>query len=278
MNFTTEKQGGDLLLFTDDYFEPALIFDCGQCFRFDPAPDGSFEGVAFGKRLKIRKENGFIRFFDTSKSDFDGIWRDYFDLGRDYRACTRDMIEHAGKHREHVARAAERGAGIRLLRQDPWETLCSFIISQNNNIPRIKGLVEKLCRECGDRIDDSHFAFPSPEAVRELGEERLKELKFGFRAGYIADAARRVASGETDLASLFSLGFDEASAELEKIKGVGKKVASCTLLFGFAKLDAFPIDVWIKKVIDRRFGGELPDLGEYRGLAQQYLFYYERYL
>ena len=278
MNYTTEKDGGDLLLKTDDFFEPALIFDCGQCFRFDPAPDGSFEGVAFKKRLRIRKESGVIRFFDTSQSDFDRIWRDYFDLGRDYRACTRDIIEHAGKFRAHVALAAERGAGIRLLRQDPWETLCSFIISQNNNIPRIKKLVEALCRECGERIDPVRFAFPTPKALRELGEERLSEMKFGFRARYLADAAERVCTGKTDLESLFSLGFDEASAELEKITGVGKKVASCTLLFGFHKLDAFPVDVWIKKVLDERFGGELPELGEYRGLAQQYLFYYERYL
>ncbi|MBQ9545348.1 MAG: DNA-3-methyladenine glycosylase 2 family protein [Clostridia bacterium] len=278
MNYTTKTDGGDLLLYTDDYFEPALIFDCGQCFRFDPAPDGSFEGVAFKKRLKIRKEKDFIRFFDTTESDLDEVWKDFFDLDRDYRACTRDITEHAGKYRDHVALAAEKGAGIRLLRQDPWETLCSFIISQNNNIPRIKKLVEALCRECGERIDSTHYAFPTPRAVRELGEERLKEMKFGFRAGYIADAAERVDTGKTDLSSLYSLGFDEASAELEKIKGVGKKVASCTLLFGFSKLDAFPIDVWIKKVIDARFGGELPDLGEYRGLAQQYLFYYERYL
>lgn len=278
MSFTTERDGGDLLLRTDDYFEPALIFDCGQCFRFEGVPDGSFEGVAFKKRLKIRKEDGFIRFFDTSEADFDGIWRNYFDLDRDYRACTRDIISHAGKHAAHLSLAAERGAGIRLLRQDPWETLCSFIISQNNNIPRIKKLVEALCRECGEPVDASHFAFPSPGAVCALGEERLKQMRFGFRAGYIADAAGRVESGKTNLESLFSLDFDEAEAELEKIKGVGKKVASCTLLFGFSKLGAFPVDVWIKKVIDARFGGELPDLGEYRGLAQQYLFYYERYL
>ena len=277
MNYELKRAGKDLLLYTADDFEPSVIFDCGQCFRFDPLPDGSFEGVAMKKRLRIRREGDAVRFFDTGESDFEEVWRRYFDMDRDYRACAGDVIAHSGKYREHMIRAVKRGAGIRILRQDPWETLVSFIISQNNNIPRIKKLVEALCRECGGPAEGGGSAFPEPEALRALGEDRLKEMKFGFRAGYLADAAERVCDGRLDLDQLYKMDFESAAKTLESVKGVGRKVASCTLLFGYSKLDAFPVDVWIKRVIDLRFGGEIPDLGEYRGLAQQYLFYYERY-
>ena len=177
-----------------------------------------------------------------------------------------------------IDEAIEAGKGIRILRQDAFETLISFIISQNNNIPRIKKLVEALCRECGEKTSDG-YAFPTPEAIVDLGVDKLREMKTGFRAAYIYDAATRVAEGKIDLEGLKALDTDTVLTELQKIKGVGLKVASCVALFGLNKLDTFPVDVWIKRVLEKYYpeGLDISALGDYRGLSQQYLFYYERY-
>ena len=167
--------------------------------------------------------------------------------------------------------------GIRILNQEPWEALCSFIISQNNNIPRIKGIIDKLCTMFGDEIDKNLFSFPTAEKVASLSVEELAPLKSGFRAKYILDAARRVANGDVDLPSLRSLPLDEARNELMKIYGVGNKVADCTLLFGLNRIDAFPKDVWIKRAMEKLFNGSLPECAsKYAGIAQQYIFYYAR--
>ena len=173
--------------------------------------------------------------------------------------------------------------GIRILHQDHWEALCSFIISQNNNIPRIKKIIEALCSAYGDviYIDENgknYYSFPSPEKILEAGEKKIFELKTGFRAKYIIDAARKVSSGEISFEEIEKASTDEAMKILCKICGVGPKVASCVLLFSFRKYDCFPIDVWVKKILDKYY----PDFtgkeyfGEYAGIAQQYLFYYER--
>ncbi len=257
-------------------FSVDKIFDCGQCFRFDPDPLGGISGVALGQRLRfVQEREDSVRIY--GKVDTDAVIK-YLSLDRDYEIMNRDIAARFGADRT-ITEAIDAGRGIRILRQDPFETLISFIISQNNNIPRIKKLVESLCRECGERINDSDYAFPCPEAICELGVDKLREMKTGFRAAYIYDAARRVASGETDLTKIAALSTEDACTELMKIKGVGLKVASCVLLFGFDKLDTFPVDVWIKRVIDKYYpeGLEISSLGENRGLAQQYLFYYERY-
>jgi len=179
-----------------------------------------------------------------------------------------------------MTHALEVARGIRILRQDPWEALCSFIISQNNNIPRIKKIISALSASFGEKIDDSSYAFPTAKALADAGEDKIFALKTGFRASYITDAARRVASGELDLHAVCEAeSYDKAAEMLMTVRGVGPKVAACALLFGFGFTEAFPIDTWMKKVAERHFPGGLDHklFGKAAGIAQQYLFYMERY-
>ena len=264
-------------------FSVSQTFDCGQCFRFDPTPNGDgtsdVSGVAFGRAVRIRQAGDTLTIYGSDADDYFNIWRSYLGFDIDYSALASDILAHFPKG-SIMTEAAEYGKGIRILAQDPFETLISFIISQNNNIPRIKKLVEALSRATGDKIGDELFAFPTAKQILDLGVDGLKDLKTGFRAGYIYDAAQKVYSGEIDLDSVKSAESTAAASEmLQKIKGVGPKVAACTLLFGFKRLDAFPVDVWIKRSFANHFGGSLDinSLGNYAGLAQQYLFYYERY-
>jgi N-glycosylase/DNA lyase len=266
-----------------DLPDPDKTFDCGQCFRFEKSNKGrhesEWEGVAFGRQVSFARDGERLYVYNSTEEEFERIWRRYLDLDTDYLAIDKDILSRSDS--DALRNAVSFGHGIRILRQDPWETVCSFIISQNNNIPRIKKIVRALCERAGDRVDGSEeFSFPSPSAVGELGVEGLFGLKTGFRAKYIYDAASRVASGEISLDGIMDMASPEGAEELCRIKGVGPKVAACALLFGFGKYDAFPVDVWIKKAIEKYFPGEFDPsrLGPYAGVAQQYLFYYERYL
>ena len=166
------------------------------------------------------------------------------------------------------------------MRQDPWEALCSFIISQNNNIPRIKKIIASLCALLGEEISEGVYDFPTPESIARVGASGLAPIKAGFRAAYIADAAEKVATGKLDLNSLYHVSLEDAVTALCTIKGVGPKVAGCVALFGLGHMDSFPIDVWIKRVIEKYYDKDFTPkvFGEYAGIAQQYLFYHERYL
>ena len=229
----------------------AQTLDCGQSFRWTEREDGSFEGIAFGKCVTVRLENNTLYIENTTKDDFEKIWYDYFDLSLDY-----------GK--------------IRILRQEPYEALCTFIISQNNNIKRIKGIVQRLCESFGEKIDGG-YAFPTAEKMSRLSPDDLAPLRAGFRNRYLVDAAQKVASGEVDLEKCRYCDYDEARAELMKITGVGVKVADCTLLFGLHRIEAFPVDVWMKRAMEKLFPNMKPDdFGEYAGIAQQYIFHYSR--
>ncbi len=260
-------------------FHIERTFDCGQCFRFEPNGDGSVSGVAHGRFITLSSPNdGTLRIHGADADDFGSVWREYLDLDRDY-----DALADSFAGDEVLTKAAKCASGIRILKQDPWETLCSFIISQNNNIPRIKGLIEALSRNYGEPIDTPDgikYAFPTAEALAKAGEKALFALKTGFRAKYIADAAERVASGTLDLDAVAKLPTPEAADMLCTVKGVGPKVAACTLLFGFGRGDCFPIDVWIRRVLDEFYpdGFDIAALGDRAGIAQQYLFYYKRYL
>ncbi len=259
-------------------FSVEKIFDCGQCFRFDPDPMGGVSGIYRGRKYRFTQESeDTVKIYNTSKADFEENLFHYLSLDLDYDMMNEDIRKAFGSDKT-IDEAIEAGKGIRILRQDAFETLISFIISQNNNIPRIKKLVEALCRECGEKTEDG-YAFPTSEAIVELGVDKLREMKTGFRAAYIFDAAEKVAKGEIDLEALKKLDTDAALTELQKIKGVGLKVASCVALFGLNKLDTFPVDVWIKRVLEKYYpeGLDINTLGDYRGLSQQYLFYYERY-
>lgn len=253
---------------TAEDFHLEQTLDCGQCFRWDRQEDGSYCGEAFGKRLLLTQDENTVVFHGVSPEDFQQIWSPYFDLDTAYGGIKGQLSALHPVLREACAFAP----GIRILRQDPWEALCSFIISQNNNIPRIKGIISRLCSGFGT---DSRF--PSPESLAPLETEDLAPLRSGFRAKYILSAARMVSSGEVDFSAVSSLPLDEARDILMKIKGVGKKVADCALLYGFHRLDAFPMDVWMRRAMDVLFPGVMPeDFGEYAGVAQQYIFHYSR--
>lgn len=256
-------------------FDPVKIFESGQCFRWNPAPDGSYVGVAQGLAASVRSEGGAV-FISGSEDDLKNVWYDYFDLGRDYSEIrARVSID------PYTTKAAEYGKGIRILAQSRWEALCSFIISQCNNIPRIKKIIEALSRLCGDEIEfrgEKYYTFPSAEKLAAMEPEELEPIRSGYRAPYIIGAARSVASGETDLEALSGLDCASAVRELRKLEGVGEKVANCAVLYGLRIPTAFPVDVWIKRAVEENYppGFDPSVFGDAAGLAQQYIYYYIR--
>lgn len=248
--------------------------DCGQSFRWRDNGDGSFTGVAYEKLVTVSIQNGDLHIENTTEQDFEKIWRNYFDLDLDYDSIRISI----GKIHPVLKEASAYAPGIRILQQEPWEALCTFIISQNNNIKRIKGIVDRLCTTFGDKIGDTDFyTFPKAETLAKLTPDDLAPLRAGFRNKYIIDASQKVATGEVDLEKCKNVPYDDARAELCKIKGVGNKVADCTLLFGMHRIEAFPIDVWMRRAMERLFPGMTgEDFGEYAGIAQQYIFHYAR--
>ena len=260
-------------------FSVQKTFDCGQAFRFDPVNDTTFAGTAFGCKLAVEQTlPGVITLYKVTREQFERRWRHYLALDEDYDAIDRFLTDAMPTERDRavMTAAVEAGRGIRILRQEPFEALISFIVSQNNNIPRIKKIIRALCDAYGD-----NGSFPTAEALAEAGVDNLYALRTGFRAKYIHDAACRVASGEIDLDEILACGdYDACDRRLQTIRGVGPKVSACALLYGFGKTEAFPVDVWIKKSLERHFpdGFDVKRLGKYAGIAQQYLFYYERYI
>ena len=253
---------------------PQRTFDCGQCFRWNADAEGKYRGVASGKAAVVWAEAGRT-YIECAAGDI-YFWRDYLDMETDY-AEARRSIEVC----DYLRECAAYGEGIRILRQDKWEALCSFIISQCNNIPRIKGIVEKLCSLYGEPVEapwGEARAFPTAERVADLSEEALAPLRSGYRAPYILAAARAVAGGDIDLDATALLPCGEARAELKKLNGVGDKVANCVVLFGLHQLDAFPVEVWIKRALAANMpkGFDPSSLGKYAGLAQQYMFFHAR--
>ena len=262
-----------------EYFSVNQTFDCGQCFRFE-VDGSSAKGLAMGKEITFSQINdGEIEIYPCTGSEFESVWKRYLSLDEDYGKIRSGLAELRREDKK-LSEAMITGSGIRILRQSPFETLISFIISQNNNIPRIKKLISALCEEGAKISGQSEKEFPTPDVIMKIGVDGLKALKTGFRAEYIYDAAKKVADGEVDLEKVKSGTAEEGEAELCKIKGVGPKVAACTLLFGFGKYSSFPIDVWVKRVMRKYYGDSISgkDFGEYAGLAQQYLFYHRRYI
>ena len=265
-------RGKDLIVKNVLSFDLGQIFDCGQCFRWEKISENEYSGIVFGKHLVISQNSNDIHFKNTSEKNFENIWKEYFDFSFDYENLKKQLV----KIDPVLKNAVETYPGIRILKQDPWEALCSFIISQNNNIPRIKKIISKLCENFGEKIEGG-YAFPSAEKVASLSEENLSVIKSGFRAKYILDAAKKVHLKETDLEKISKMPLENAQNELMKIKGVGPKVADCVLLYGMHRLDAFPMDVWMKKVMETFFKDKKPEIfGKYAGIAQQYLYHYTR--
>lgn len=268
------------LVFDAPDYDLAKTFDCGQCFRFLPVAspyECEFAGAAHGRYVRFAKDGARLLVLGAEEADAD-LWAHYLALDADYGEIRDGLSARLGQN-PTFAKALDIAGGIRILRQERFETLCTFILSQNNNIPRIRLLVERLCDACGEPIETPHGvfrAFPTPERLASISVDALREMKLGYRARYIADAAKVVASGELDLDSLTP---ENARQALLSVNGVGEKVAACVRLFGVGDLAACPVDVWIRRAADAYFDGNLEPLltEKYGGVAQQYLFYYERY-
>lgn len=264
----------DVILSVGNCFDLKNTFECGQCFRWDEDPDGSYHGVVRGRELVISRRGENIVLHGCTEDEYKNLWEEYFDLNTVYDDIRSEIVELCPQ----LQCAVDSIDGIRILSQEPWEALCSFIISQNNNIPRIKGIVSRLCEGFGERCGES-FSFPGAEKIASLSVDDLAPLRSGFRAKYILDAARKVAEGSVDLEKMRTAPIEQCRSELMTIKGVGAKVAECTLLYGLHRLEAFPIDVWMKKALSGTFNGlSVEALGRYAGVAQQYIFHYTRTL
>ena len=247
------------------------IFTCGQCFRWQVSSRGGYVGVAFGRPVRVWTEQGAL-FLRSTPQDFEEVWRDYFDLDRDYQAITRDFLINP-----FMEQAVAYGEGLRILRQDPWETLISFLISQCNRIPRIQAILDRLCRTFGTPVElegETLYTFPSPALLAGLTPEDLAPLRAGYRTPYLLSAARSIAEGRFSLEQTAQLDTSQARAALLELPGVGKKVADCILLFGLGRLEAFPVDTWMKKA--GSFYPHPEAFGPYAGVAQQYIFHYAR--
>lgn len=275
-NITFEKNAARVDGIKD--FDIGQTFDCGQCFRFEQSGNG-WQGVQRGSWARFEQPSpDTLLIYGADESNING-WLHFLALDADYAAVKRELAEKFGG--ETIKNAMEYGGGIRILRQEPWETVCSFIISQNNNIPRIKKIIAVMSESFGKPFEangEKYYAFPTADALYEAGEDKIFALKTGFRAKYIYDAAARVCDGRLALDALENAGADELTNALTQVCGIGPKVAACASLYGFGHTEAFPIDVWIKRVLAKYYpqGLDIASLGQYAGIAQQYLFYYER--
>lgn len=265
-----EQRDDGIAVYGAEPFDLEQTLDCGQCFRFVRTAEG-WSGAAGSHAATVFWENDVLRMRGVSPEAFEGFWRGYFDLDRSYTALREAFMADKG-----LAPCVAYAPGIRLLHQPAFEALICFILSQNNHVPRIKGIADRLCRLFGEPLGE-HFAFPTPERLALCEEEELAPLRSGWRAGYILDAARRVAGGDVSLEEVARMPLDEARRELMRIRGVGPKVAECVLLYGMGRLEAFPMDVWMKRAMARLFPGSGPErFGPYAGIAQQFIFHYCR--
>ena len=270
-----------------DFFNMHKIADSGQAFRIRDIDGSHTELVAFGRYLQVADlEDGSFA-FSCSEKDFEQIWSQYFDLGRDYTAAAASVDPSD----TYLSDAAAFSEGIRILKQEPFETVISYIISQRRSIPSITTSVERISALCGKKIKapklsapfvkplhEEYFAFPSPSELASLSLGQIEGTGVGYRAPYITQAAAGFASGLIDTDSLAALDDDDLYKALTAMYGVGTKVANCVMLFAFARTSRFPVDVWIQRIVDRYYGGSF-DCSRYpdtAGIMQQFMFYYER--
>ncbi len=258
------REGNGILLRQAD-FDLDETLDCGQAFRWEKQADGSYSGAAMNRSLQIRKRGDCFLLENTAEEDFLSFWADYFDLKTDY-----GVLKQRYAVDETLYAATRYAGGIRLLRQDAWEALVSFVFSQNNHIPRIKGMIARLCALFGH--------FPTAKEIAVQSEDFFAPVRAGFRTKYLLDAARKVADGAVQPDRIQELSIHEARAELMQIKGVGPKVADCVLLYGMHRVEVIPMDVWMKRVMAEWYPDGFPDctMGT-EGIAQQYLFHYIRH-
>ncbi len=267
-------------------FDLAQTLECGQCFHFVKLDENDYVLTAKGRVLHVSQQADTVTFYDTEEDEYVNVWKDYFDMDRDYSAVKKKLLENDNKLKD----AIESMWGVRILNQDFFETLISFIISQNKQIPHIKKIVADISAKFGTYKGTyggaDMYTFPTLEQLNNASEEDFKELKTGFRAPYIMDAIRRNMAGQFNEKELKNMDYDSCIKELMTIKGVGEKVANCVSLFGLGKKEAFPVDVWIKRIMETMYfdGEDTPkdkiaafakeQFGDLGGFAQQYLFYY----
>lgn len=266
-------------------FKTEHVFQCGQAFRWQVEDNGNYICVAFNRVIEIEESYGDLIIYNTNKEDFNNIWMEYFDLDRDYGKI-KDCLGQDPILKESV----EFGYGIRLLQQDPFEMLITFIISANNRIPMIKRVIWNISSRWGQRLiykDKEYYTFPTVEELRGVTVEEIEECSAGFRAKYIVNAVERILQNNTDLRGIKDLSDDDCHKALKEFSGVGPKVADCIMLFSMQKYSAFPVDVWVKRAMQffyvapdvslpkiREFGRS--KFGDLSGFAQQYLFYNAR--
>lgn len=254
------------------------IAESGQCFRIVAAGEGSWRVAALGRVLYVKALDAEKYELSCSNEEFEAVWRTYFDLDADYAVYRNAALPED----EYLRRAISCGSGIRILRQEPWEMLISFIISQRKSVPAIRTSVERLAERFGTKLDtaagdEACYAFPTPYALAGADTAELAACGLGYRVDYVRDAARLAADGFLDLSVLAGLDTPELIDRLMQLKGVGIKVASCVALFGYHRLDTLPVDVWMKRVIETVYNGELPEeYRQYAGVLQQYMFNYAR--
>lgn len=276
----------DYVINTPEDFNLKETLECGQCFHFNSIDENEYVLTAYDNMLHIRQDEKQLIFYNTDEEQYQKLWKRYFDLERDYGSIKRELLEKDDKLEEAITAMS----GVRILNQEFFETLISFIISQNKQIPHIKKIVADISESYGTYKGEvkgiAMYAFPKVSQLRRAGLEDLKELKTGFRAPYIYDAVSRVYEGSISYDELVKLDSAAGIEKMCEIKGVGNKVASCVSLFALGKRDSFPIDVWIKRIMEYLYfdGEEVSKdniarlakerFGELGGYAQQYLFYY----
>lgn len=257
-------------------FSLEQIARSGQCFRMSRREDGFFDIIS-GSRWMGARQSGETCEFLCTEEEFSEFWEDYFDLKQDYG----EYISRIDKEDVYLNAAVKLAGGVCILRQDIWEMIVSFLISQQNNIVRIRRCIENICEAYGNPVKNGrgevYFTFPEPEALAGLEEDALKACNLGYRSKYVVRAARSVAEGRFDLEQLGTLPYEKAKEELLKLFGVGVKVADCICLFGLHHLEAFPVDTHISQALKKYYGDGFP-MEKYRGIQgviQQYIFYYE---
>ena len=258
-----------------DLFDLQKITDSGQCFRVTPLADGTYRFITGAQVLYIRKTSEETYRVSCNPDAWEHVWSPYFDLSRNYRNIRKAIPAEDA----FLDLAARTGAGIRILRQDPWEMLITFIISQRKSIPAIRSVVEMLSQRYGTKIQtptETLYAFPSALQMKDACLEDYIACKAGYRAPYLCDAVQRVLSGSLDLEGIASLPDGELIAALEGVRGVGVKVASCVALFAYGRTACAPVDTWIRKIIRQEYQGQNPfdRYGDAAGIIQQYFFYY----
>lgn len=259
-----------MIIKLNDDFDLNKIIYSGQCFR-PYETDGHYFFVYKEHILEIYElEKGNYN-VSCSKDEWNDIWINYFDLSTTY-STIRDKLS---EHDEYLRVCTKEGEGIRILKQDKWEMLISFIISQRKSIPAIRSCIEKICVKYGKKLDCGIYTFPLPSELAKADEEDLKGCGLGYRVPYVIDAARKINDGQLDLDEIDLLDDNALFEKLKEIKGVGDKVANCVELFGYHRIERAPVDTWINKVINEQYGGSNPFSNmKWAGIAQQYIFYY----